>query len=286
MFVGSVAAEEYSKPNILLIYADDLGAGMLGCYGQKLVKTPNIDRLRKDGMLFSNFYGCTVCAPARASLLTGCFNYHAPRPTGGGLETSLHTGLITREEFDSAINKRRASQPGRYFLGQMAREAGYETSYFGKLGIGYTDKPEMMEQYGFDYYCGLLDSVICWSFYPEYYWENGEKIPLEGNTKFTGREPKCPTIGTDEMTYTEDVWLEKCLSYLGQKRDKSFFAIYATQLPHGPNSVPERDHVYRDQKDWTDDERVYASMIAKMDKSVGALLMKMSRNGRHRETIH
>lgn len=287
---GVMAAE---NPNILLIYADDLGPGLLGCYGQKLVNTPNIDRLRKEGMLFSNFYGCTVCAPARASLLTGCFNYHAPMPTGGGLESSLAAGLISAQEYSDTITKQRGKRPGRYFLGQMARTAGYETAYFGKLGIGYTDKPEMMEEYGFDHYCGLLDSVICWSFYPEYYWENGKKVTLKGNPKFTGRDPKCPAIGTDGMTYTEDVWLEKCLSYLDQKRDKPvrdahdkpFFAIYATQLPHGPNSIPEKDYVYRDQGGWTDDEKVYASMIAKMDKSVGALLMKLEELNLTRNTI-
>ena len=272
------------KPNILLIYADDLGQGDLGYAGQKEIRTPNIDRLAAEGMRFSQFRGCAVCAPARASLLTGRTENHAPAPNSGGMETLLHLGKITREEFDRDVNN-----PNRrmetYFLGQLAKDSGYATAYFGKLGIGYTETSEGIARYGFDEHCGLYDSVICWSFYPEYYWENGTKVPLPGNPKFTKREPVSPLVGTNTMTYTEDIWLKRCMDYLGQKRDKPFFVVYATQLPHGPASIAEKDHAYADRVEWTEKERVFASMVDKLDKSVGTLTDKLKELGLDKNTL-
>lgn len=275
---------ETAQPNVLLIYADDLGQGVLGYCGQKDIKTPHIDRLAEQGMRFSHFYGCEVCAPARASLLTGRTNAHAPVPNQGGLETRRQIGAITPAQFDADVNK-----PNRrmntYFLGQMARDAGYTTAYFGKLGIGYTDTAQLIERYGFDYHCGLYDSVICWSYYPEYYWENGQKVPLKGNPKFTQRSPVCPSVGSTGMTNTEDVWLDKCLHYLEQKRDKPFFIIYATQLPHGPAAIVEKDFIYKDRTDWTEKERIFASMVAKLDASVGTLTGKLKELGLADNTV-
>jgi arylsulfatase A len=282
---GGVFAE--SKPNVLLIYADDIGRGDLGCWGQKHFQTPNIDRLAAEGMRFHNFYGCTVCAPARASLLTGTTNAHSPVPNKGGLECRLAAGLISREEFEAGITQRQAERPGRYFLGKMARSAGYHTAYFGKLGIGYTETAKRIAAYGFDYHCGLYDSVICWGFYPEYYWENGKKIVLPGNPKFDRATPHCPLVGGEEMVYSEDIWLEKCCKYLVERAEAGgpFFAVYATQLPHGPASIAPKDFVYRDRTEWTQKERVYASMMHKLDASVGALLTHLDDLGLREDTV-
>ncbi len=274
------------KPNILLVYADDLGPGMLGCYGQKDVETPNIDKLAAQGLKFTNFYGCNVCAPARASLLSGLHTGHAPVPTSGGLESSLHSGGISEAEFNKKIlSKRPVSDFDSDYLGEVAQKAGYRTSYFGKLGIGFTDTHQMMRDYGFDYYRGLLDSVICWSFYPEYYWENDKKIIMPGNPRQTKRNPNIFSIGKASMTYSEDVWLEKALDYLDEHRDDLFFMIYATQLPHGPVSIAPKDYKYKDRTDWTENERLYASMIYKLDTSVGALLDKLDELGIAEDTL-
>lgn len=284
-YASAVSGQE--QPNVLLIYADDIGRGDLGVWGQTHFATPHLDRLAGEGMRFDRFYGCTVCATARAALLTGNTNARAPRPNVGGLEIRLAAGLISQEEFDERVQQRRSQRPGEYFMGEMAQSAGYHTAYFGKLGIGYTETAEWIEAYGFDEHCGLYDSVICWGFYPEYYWENGEKISLPTNPRFTKAFPRCPLVGEEDMVYSEDLWLEKCKAYLRTRAEEAqpFLAIYATQLPHGPASIAPKDYVHRHQLDWTPKERVYASMMEKLDRSVGELLTTLEAVGLAENTI-
>jgi arylsulfatase A-like enzyme len=278
---------EVAKPNVLIVYADDIGRGDLSCWGQKNFSTPNIDKLATQGMQFDRFYGASVCAPARASLLTGTTEAHSPIPNKGGLECQLAAGLISQQEFDKGVRKERLKHPSRYFMGQMAKSAGYQTAYFGKLGIGYTETSEFLKSYGFDTQVGLYDSVICWGYYPEYYWENGQKVPLPSNPKFTQATPVCPLVGSDAMVYSEDVWLKKCKAYLGEqsKKKEPFLAIYATQLPHGPVSISPKDHVFKDRTEWTEKERVYASMMHKLDQSIGELLAELDALGLAENTV-
>jgi len=169
----------------------------------------------------------------------------------------------------------------------MAKSAGYHTAYFGKLGIGYTETAELIESYGFDTHCGLYDSVICWGYYPEYYWENGKKVLLPTNPKFDRATPHCPMVGEEEMVYSEDIWLEKCKDWLRQRAEEKepFFAIYATQLPHGPASIAPKDYVFNDRAEWTPKERVYASMMQKLDRSVGELTDQLDQLGMADNTI-
>jgi arylsulfatase A-like enzyme len=167
----------------------------------------------------------------------------------------------------------------------MAKASGYHTSYFGKLGMGYSENHELIKLYGFDHYVGLYDSVVCWSFYPEFYWNNGKKITLPNNPKFNKNSPQCPLIGEPNMTYTEDIWLKEALNYIDEKKNSPFFMIYSTQLPHGPASIAPKDHVFRNKKDWTEKERVYASMISKMDKSLGSIVQKLKDHKIDKNTV-
>lgn len=278
---------EVAKPNVLIIYADDIGRGDLSCWGQTNFSTPNIDKLATQGMQFEHFHGASVCAPARASFLTGTTGSHSLIPNGGGLECQLAAGLISRQQFDRGVRKGRENLQGRFFLGQMAKSAGYQTAYFGKLGIGYTETWELLKSYGFDTHAGLYDSVICWGYYPEYYWKNGQKVPLPPNPKFTQATPACPLVGSDAMVYSEDVWLQECKTYLAEqsKKKEPFLAIYATQLPHGPASISPKDHVFKDRSEWTEKERVYASMMHKLDQSVGELLAELDALGIAKDTV-
>ncbi|WP_281614751.1 sulfatase-like hydrolase/transferase [Flammeovirga sp. SubArs3] len=273
LLISNAFAQKSEKPNVLLIYCDDLGPGVLGSYGQKLIATPNIDKLAKEGMLFTSAYGSNVCSPARASMLTGLHNGHAPRHTPGGLQNELSIGAIDQTTFDKKVTIK--SNQGHYYIGQMAQSAGYSTAYIGKLGFGYSDTKEMIDSYGFDYHVGLYDAVMCWSFYPPYYRLNGETIPLPNNPKLTKREPNCPLVGEENMTYVEDVWVEHALKYMEEKKDEPFFMIYATQLPHGPASIAPKDFKYKGHEGWTKKEQVFASMIYKLDQSVGKLLDKL-----------
>ena len=123
------------KPNIILIYADDFGKGLLGHEGQQIIKTPNIDKLAEEGLRFQNAYSCMLCAPARASLLTGLHDCHSPKfeISNAGIYKKISTGEYTHSEVESLINERLSLVPEEMvFLGGVAKKAGYTTGIFGK----------------------------------------------------------------------------------------------------------------------------------------------------------
>ena len=144
---------EDEKPNIILIYADDLGAGLLGTYGQKIIKTPHIDKLAAEGMKFTNAHGCMYCAPARASLLTGLHDSHkgAWNISRGGTIVKKDMGLLTQKQIDAQLKSHMPAKPGEIFLGQIFQKAGYKTAQFGKLDWGFTTTHKRLKRHGWDH---------------------------------------------------------------------------------------------------------------------------------------
>ena len=147
-----------SKPNIILIVADDLGWGDVGYNGQKYIKTPQIDKLAKEGMIFNNFYaGSTVCGPSRASLITGKHTGHSsvrenPRWTANGLPVDLsHSDVTVAEEL---------------------KRAGYTTGIIGKWGLGENLGSGVPNNQGFDYFYGFNRHKVAHHHYPDSIWEN------------------------------------------------------------------------------------------------------------------
>jgi arylsulfatase A-like enzyme len=278
------------KPNIILIYADDLGRGMLGKYGQEIVKTPNIDKLANEGMSFENAYGCNYCAPARASLMMGV---HDVRPnqwkiTKGGLYTKLGNGLTYQQIKDSINSMAMLAKPNDVFLGQVAQNAGYTTAEFGKLEWGFVTTPKRLNRHGWDYHFGYYDHQRCHGFYPPFLFENGKKIDIPGNTHFDCA--KTNDVESEEgykdrwdMTgktfYSEDIIMDKLLVYLdnfkNKKEEKPFFMFFPTQLPHGPISIPEIHPDFVNDKRLTEFEKEYASMVKMLDTDVGRIVAKL-----------
>ncbi len=183
--------DKYNKtkqlPNVIFIYADDLGQGMLSCKGQKIVTTPNIDRLAKDGLYFENARGCMFCAPARASLLTGYNDVHNNKwkITEGGAYKEVFEGKINSTQVSEALYKQTSSYRDEKIitLAEVFKQAGYVTGQIGKLEWGFSVSFEEMKQHGWDYYYGYLDHVMAHGFYPPYMYENGERIDIYGNTR-------------------------------------------------------------------------------------------------------
>ncbi|MBD3183810.1 sulfatase-like hydrolase/transferase [Candidatus Poribacteria bacterium] len=170
-------------PNIIYIYADDLGRGMLSCYGQKHFETPNIDSIANDSVLFRHFYGCAFCAPARASLISGIHDAHAGRwsLTRAGIYIGLSNGTMTYDKIRELINNTGIeARADDVFLGNMAREAGYVTGQIGKLEWGFSTTPERIKRHGWDYHYGYYDHQRCHGFYPPFLFENGEIIHIKG----------------------------------------------------------------------------------------------------------
>lgn len=193
------------RPNIVFILADDLGYGDLGCYGQTLIHTPNIDRLAKDGIRFTQHYaGCPVSAPSRSSLVTG-----------------LHTGHTPVRGNKGVPPEGQYPQPGNtYTIGKMLKEGGYATGCFGKWGLGYPGSEGAPENQGFDVFFGYNCQTLAHNYYPYYLWSNRDTVWLDGNK------------GKGQGDYAQDIIQQNALDFIRKNRDVPFFAYLTYVLPH------------------------------------------------------
>lgn len=290
--IASVGFSE--KPNVILIFADDLGPGMIGSYGQQLIKTPHIDQLAKEGIQFNNYYGGVFCAPARWTLLTGL---HDGRMGGwkhntAGLPILRDSGQISEEEYQERLAKHKANSlpilPDEVFLGQIAQRAGYHTAQFGKLDRGFLTWAERVERFGWDHHMGYYDHQRAHGFYPPYLWRDGERFELEGNF-----DPRCgkmselgdEPVGSGGKTYSQNVFIEGILGYIREHKDEPFFIYHSTQLPHGPVAIPELHPDFADLPNLSLAEKKYASMVKMLDDHVGLILAELKEQGLDDNTV-
>ncbi|MDR2773655.1 MAG: arylsulfatase [Tannerella sp.] len=211
--VYSCSAEDKQteKPNIIYIIADDLGYGDLGCYGQQFVRTPNIDRLAKEGMRFTQFYaGCTVSAPSRSSLVTG-----------------LHTGH-TPIRGNKAFQGGDYPQPGNtYTIGKMLKSGGYATGCFGKWGLGAPHTEGAPHKQGFDTFFGYNSQALAHNYYPYYLWKNQDTVRLKENEGF------------GKGIYAPDMIHDEAVKFIRENKDRPFFAYLTYIIPHAELVNPE-----------------------------------------------
>ena len=275
------------KPNIILIYADDLGIGLLGHEGQQIIKTPHIDALASEGIRFQNAYSNMLCAPARASLITGLTDCHTQKfeITPGAMYKKISTHNLSQTEVENNINQALRPIPeDQVFLGQVAQEAGYKTAEIGKLEWGFSATDQQMKRHGWDYYYGYLDHVRAHGFYPPFLFENGKKVNIKGNTLAnagkTG-EPETPENLTDrhdmrgKVHYSQDLFMNRALNFIETNRDNPFFLYFPTQLPHGPVAIPKIHPDFVNDDRLTPIEKEYASMVKMLDDNVGQLMQKL-----------
>lgn len=288
------------KPNIIYIYADDLGRGMLSCYGQQKFVTHNIDKLATDGMRFTHFYATAFCAPARASLMCGIHDAHSGSwtYTPGAYYKKLSTGELTFDELQEILqNTGIEAKAGDEFIGTVAQKAGYVTAEIGKLEWGFSTTAESVKSHGWDYHFGYYDHIRCHGFYPPFLFENGDMVTIEGNT-----DPHCgrpsyldevnasyPEKITRDMTgravYSQDLFDEKSIKFIRENKDKPFFLFHSSQLPHGPIFYPTHHEQVKDRDDLTDIEKEYASMVLRLDETVGKLVKEIDDLGLTNDTI-
>ncbi|EDM26186.1 arylsulfatase A precursor [Lentisphaera araneosa HTCC2155] len=282
------------KPNVILIFADDLGIEMLGAYGQKVINTPNIDRLAEEGMKFNNYYGAVFCAPARWTLLSGL---HDGRLGGwshnrAGLPIKYDMNQMSLAEYEMAFAEHKKTSlkidDSEVFLAQMAAKAGYYTGQIGKLDRGFLTWDERVKRHGWDYHYGYYDHVRAHGFYPPYLWENGKKILIEGNdsptcgkTSDASDEP----VGWGGTVYSQDLFLDKILSFIRKNKSRPFFLYHPTQLPHGPIAVNEIDPLFKDRADLNFVEKKYATMIKILDDHVGEIVKELKKQGIDDKTV-
>lgn len=289
--VGSGGARAAERPNIVYILADDLGYAELGCYGQKKIQTPNLDRLAAEGMRFTQHYcGNAVCAPSRCSLMTGKHPGHAyvrsnQNPTG----------------LDDLKEKYGWDTPGQLpipdaevTIAEILKARGYATAAVGKWGLGHAGTTGDPNQQGFDLFFGYYCQGQAHSYYPAHLWRNREKVPLNNHPPLSGHsqlpagaDPQAPASyapfkGQD---YSPDRMIDAALGFIREHKERPFFLYYPTTLVHLALHVPDEEltpylgkweETPFDGKGGYTPHRTpraaYAAMLSRMDKDVGRIV--------------
>ncbi|MHB0756724.1 arylsulfatase [Polaribacter sp. M15] len=262
------------KPNIIYILADDLGYGDLSAYGQTKFSTPNIDKLAKEGILFTQHYaGSTVCAPSRSSLMTG-----------------LHTGNTPiRGNSKMELPKKSLT------IAEILKDHGYATGGFGKWGLGTSGKSGSPLHQGFDTFFGFHSQMLAHHYYPNFLWDNDTKVILKGNQ------------GLNKKQYAPNLIHQKALSFIEKHQKAPFFLFYPTIIPHAelfaPKQYinqfigkfnPEKSYKGVDQGKLYKKGRygsqknghaAFVAMITLLDDQVGEIVQKIKDLGLEKNTI-
>lgn len=261
------------RPNVIYIILDDLGMHDTGCYGSKQIQTPNIDRLAAEGMKFNEAYsGCTVCAPARSTLLTGTHMGHTSvRANPGGVPL----------------------QASDFTIAQMLKRAGYACAGFGKWGLGDLDTDGVPERHGFDRFFGYYHQVHAHEYYPDYLIDTGKKVQLPGNRGVYGKPRKPgPVADVDAASgrkrqFTAQLIQDEMLGWLRRPRNEPFFLYAPWTIPHAQHELPESDPAWRMYKDkpWSMQARVHASFVTMADRFVGETMAALKQYGLDSNTL-
>ncbi|MBW3597027.1 MAG: arylsulfatase [Planctomycetes bacterium] len=266
-FMGGAGAAAEGLPNIVFILADDLGYGDLGCYGQKIIQTPNIDRLAQEGMRFTDFYaGSTVCAPSRCVLMTG---YHTGRAFIRG-------------------NGKDNLRPKDVTVAEVLQRAGYATGLVGKWGLGHEGSTGVPTRQGFDYFFGYLDQHHAHNYYPTFLMRNEQRAPLKNVVPGEGDWGQ--GVATEKVEYSHDLVAEEALAFIDRNREKPFFLYLALTIPHANNEAGKQgmevpDYGQYADKDWPEPQKGHAAMISRMDRDIGRLLERLKQHGIDENTL-
>ncbi|MDO8682072.1 MAG: arylsulfatase [Armatimonadota bacterium] len=259
---------ETKKPNIIWIMADDLSWGDLGCYGQELIATPNIDRLAAEGVRFTSCYsGSTVCAPSRSCLMQGLHSGH----------TSVRENFV---QFEPGLFYRPSLTSEDVTVAQVLSNAGYATGLFGKWGLSLQDQPGAPNDKGFDEFLGYLNQRHAHSYYPPFLWHNRERIDLPENTGYKHLQPSeydengriIPNGVADPKAarHAFELYAERSLDFVRAHHNEPFFLYLAYTMPHGVQAIPELGE-YKDRP-WPLKHKIHAAMVSRMDSAVGELM--------------
>jgi arylsulfatase A-like enzyme len=254
--VEAAKSQGQRPPNIIYLMDDELGYYEVGFMGGRNIKTPNMDRMASEGLVFKNLYaGSSVCAATRCCFLTGKHSGHTSvRSNGGG------TPLRAEEQTVASILK----------------PLGYATGGFGKWGCGGRDSTGVPEKHGFDVFFGYYDQVHAHCQYPPYLIRNSEEVPLAGNT------------ATSQTTYAPYAIYDAAVAFIKEHAKKEpFFAYLPFTPPHGNFDIPDSDPawaLYKDQP-WEEPARRYAAMVTMIDRQLGEILKLVKELGIEDNTL-
>jgi len=273
-------AQPAQPPNIIFILADDLGYGDLSFNGQTHFNTPNIDRLAKEGLFFTQHYaGSTVCAPSRSAIMTGLHTGHTP----------IRGNKEVRPEGQHPL------PAATYTLTEMLKDAGYVTGVFGKWGLGYPGSEGDPNNQGVDQFFGYNCQRYAHHYYPRHLWDNEQKVMIPENE------------GKQKGLYAPQLIQEKTLAFIDQHQDTSFFLFVTSTIPHAELVAPEaymepfrgellpekqyegydegedyRNGPYESQAEC---HAAFAAMVTLLDEQVGEIMDKLEALGLSDNTL-
>lgn len=233
----SISAGQITPPNVIVILVDDQGYYDLGCYGATEVKTPNIDAMANDGILFTDYYAAApICSASRAGLLTGCY----PRRVGNHI-------WVHRADSDYGIH------PNELTMAELFQQAGYATACIGKWHLGFRP-PFLPRNQGFDHYFGLLHNLDP---VEVVYFEEEGGVPLIRNDEILKR-PAEPA----ELT---KLYTDEAIEFITANQSKPFFLYLPHTMLHVPLGVSEE---FKGSSQWGE----YGDAIQELDHHIGRLL--------------
>lgn len=254
-------------PNVIFILADDLGFSDIEAYGNQFISTPNINKLAKEGMSFTQLYsGTSVSAPSRACLMTGQHTGHTK--IRGNREISPEG----QEPLDGSVKT----------IAQLFKNAGYVTGAFGKWGLGYPGSAAEPNKVGFDKFYGYNCQRQAHSYYPAWLYDNSIKVILPANP------------------YSQDLIHQQALQFIRDNKGKSFFGYFAYSLPHASLEQPDDSilQMYKrkfcepkafkysgDYTGTTIPRTQFAGMVTRLDNYLGEIMIELEKQGILEKTI-
>lgn len=302
-----VSAQSASRPNIIYIMCDDLGYGDVGCYGQRYIRTPHLDKMAEEGMRFTQAYaGSPVSAPSRATFMTGQHTGHCA--VRGNREYWRNSPLVTYGiNQDYALAGQQPYDPEHVLLPEILKDQGYTTGMFGKWAGGYEGSVSTPDKRGIDEFYGYICQFQAHLYYPNFLNRYNPSLGdtavvrevLEENIQYPiyGKEYlKRPQYSADLIHQAALKWLDK------QDGTKPFFGIFTYTLPHAELAQPEDSLLLGYQKQFFEDRTwggeemsrynpavhthaQFAAMVTRLDAYVGEVLAKLQEKGLDGNTL-
>ena len=248
-----VPTDAATRPNVVVIMTDDQGFGDVGIHGNAKIRTPNMDRIAREGVQFTRFQVCPVCSPTRASLMTGRYNYRT-----GVVDTFLGRSMM---------------YPSEVTLPELLKKAGYRTGIFGKWHLG-DNYPLRPKDRGFERSVVIKGGGL------------GQPSDFPGGGSYTN-----PILLNDGKAqrfkgYCTDIFTDEALRFIDDNKKRPFFVYLATNAPHTPLEVPDQSIVAAKRDAGLDEQtaRVY-TMVENADANIGRVLEKLRTHGLERDTI-
>ena len=305
---GGISSEkENKKPNIIYILADDLGYNEVGCYGQSLIETPNIDALSSTGIKFTQHYsGSPVCAPSRCVLLTGKHTGHAYIRGNDEWGARGEVWSFVKMNEDPNLEGQRPIPEGTLTIGRLLQGVGYKTACIGKWGLGGPLTEGIPNNQGFDLFFGYNCQRQAHTYYPQHLWKNQEKLMLDNELVVPGENLEEGADIYDKASYNKfnlknyspALMIEEALSFIENNNSQPFFLYFCSPIPHVPLQAPDEFvnkyiSKFGEEEPYTgksyfpnrNPHATYAAMVSYLDYQIGQLVNKLKELGIYENTL-